>query len=121
MKISKILEEIEKLEKTDFNKAVTAYAYDIVEDLSEDLDDLSSEDLESTLLNGAPDWSSYSHGCSSLIYDSDILDRFKPQPVYVCFRHNQIMVKYNDLLDEQAKYLKLAAQLVAAIVQKYSK
>lgn len=66
-----------------WSKGVTAYALELVESLEEAIDggyfdpsDLEAPKLvERALLNGASDWSQYSWGGSSLIYDSDIAER----------------------------------------------
>lgn len=79
MKKSELLKAIEERnERSAWNKGVNLYAYELVEEL-EVADD---EELErniniskSILLNGASDWSAYSWGGSSLIYDYDIAER----------------------------------------------
>lgn len=83
-----IIETIEKevearTERSAWSKGVTAYALELVEDLEEAIDDgyfdiadLKAPKLvECALLNGVSDWSQYSWGGSSLIYDSDIAER----------------------------------------------
>ena len=52
-----------------WDKAVTIYAIELVEGLE------TEEVTREKLLNGASDWSSYSYGGSSLIYDCDIAER----------------------------------------------
>ena len=66
-----------------WDKGVTAYALDLVEQLAEaaeggyiDADNLTAPRmLRKALLNGADDWSAYSWGGCSLICDSDIAER----------------------------------------------
>lgn len=69
-------------DRSAWNKGVTVYAIDMVERLKEavedgyvDADDLTAPRmLRKALLNGADDWSAYSWGGSSLIYDRDIAE-----------------------------------------------
>lgn len=57
-------------DRSAWDKAVTAYAFDILEDM----DDAEEVTLENAL-NGADDWDRYSLGGCSLIYDEDIAER----------------------------------------------
>ena len=66
-----------------WNAGVIRYALELVEDLQEGVrhgyiskDDLCNQRMiEKALLNGAPDWSSYSWGGCSLIYNQEIAER----------------------------------------------
>ena len=70
-------------DRSAWDKGVTAYALELVEQLAEgieggyiDADDLTAPRmLRKALLNGADDWSAYSWGGCSLIYDGDIAER----------------------------------------------
>lgn len=70
-------------DRSAWSKGVTVYALELVEQLSEaaesgyiDADDLTAPRmLRKALLNGADDWSAYSWGGCSLIYNSDIAER----------------------------------------------
>lgn len=70
-------------DRSAWNKGVTVYALELVEQLAEaaeggyiDADDLAAPRmLRKALLNGADDWSAYSWGGCSLIYNSDIAER----------------------------------------------
>lgn len=70
-------------DRSAWSKGVAVYAIELVEQLAEaaeggyiDADDLASPRmLRKALLNGADDWSAYSWGGSSLIYNSDIAER----------------------------------------------
>lgn len=67
-------------------KGVVVYAHELLEELEEsaisgyfDLEDLNAPKiLEKALLNGASDWSQYSWGGCSLIYNGDIAARLCP-------------------------------------------
>lgn len=81
-KIMNKMELIKKLEeRTDrsaWNKGVTVYAIELVDELevADDAELVKGENISKTiLLNGASDWSAYSWGGSSLIYNYDIAER----------------------------------------------
>ena len=65
-----------------WNKGVSLYALDLLEELEEGIrngyiqkGEYNRQMLEKALLNGASDWSQYSWGGCSLIYDSSIANR----------------------------------------------
>lgn len=70
-------------DRSAWDKGVTVYALELVEQLAEaaeggyiDANDLTAPRmLRKALLNGADDWSAYSWGGCSLIYDGDIAER----------------------------------------------
>ena len=70
-------------DRSAWQKGVTVYALELVEQLAEaaeggyiDAYDLTAPRmLRKALLNGADDWSAYSWGGGSLIYNSDIAER----------------------------------------------
>lgn len=70
-------------DRSAWQKGVTVYALELVEQLAEaaeggyiDADDLTAPRmLRKALLNGADDWSAYSWGGCSLIYNGDIAER----------------------------------------------
>lgn len=70
-------------DRSAWDKGVTVYALELVEQLAEaaeggyfDAADLTAPRmLRKALLNGADDWSAYSWGGCSLIYNSDIAER----------------------------------------------
>lgn len=70
-------------ERSAWSKGVTEYALELLDSLAEGIeggyyyaDDISAPRvLEKNLLNGAADWSAYSWGGCSLIYDADIAER----------------------------------------------
>ena len=82
--IEKLYQSIENAkQRSAWNKGVTQYALEMVEQLGEQINGGYFEELNLTdskkvraaLLNGAADWSQYSWGGCSLIYDSDIAER----------------------------------------------
>ena len=68
-------------DRSAWNKGVTVYALEMLDDLADDSRETTGEDLstwssiQAKLLNGADDWSAYSWGGSALIYDGDIAER----------------------------------------------
>jgi imidazoleglycerol phosphate dehydratase HisB len=89
------------------------------EELQEFLTDENLETTEENMLNGADNWTQYSLGGSSLIYNEDIAERLATKSEY----ESRISVKYglNDhanknetWLDVQARALYQASQLVLA-------
>lgn len=80
-KVKRTLEH--RKDRSAWDKGVTVYALEMVEQLSEaaeggciDADDLlAPRMLRKALLNGADDWSAYSWGGCSLIYNGDIAAR----------------------------------------------
>ena len=69
--IRKALEE--RTDRSAWDKAVTIYALELMEEFSENYTD-DEEITKEKLLNGASDWNQYSWGGSSLIYNCDIAE-----------------------------------------------
>ena len=70
-------------QRSAWRRGVTAYALELLEELKEGVDGgyISADNLNTpadfsrALLNGASDWSAYSYGGCSLIYNGDIAAR----------------------------------------------
>lgn len=84
MTVEQIYKSIEaEPQRSAWNRGVTAYALELLEELQEAIsggyfsaDDLKAPKLlKAQLLNGASNWSQYSWGGSSLVYDGDIAER----------------------------------------------
>lgn len=82
--IEKLYQSIEsEKQRSAWDKGVTKYALELVDQLGEqinggyfeELDLTESKKVRAALLNGAADWSQYSWGGCSLIYDGDIAER----------------------------------------------
>ena len=82
--IEKLYQSIEsEKQRSAWDKGVTKYALELVEQLGEqinggyfeELDLTESKKVRAALLNGAANWSQYSWRGGSLIYDSDIAER----------------------------------------------
>lgn len=76
MKTKELLIKVESLKgKSAWERGVNEYAYEIVESIADYVEDVTVDNVEEVLLNGASDWSQYSYGGCSLIYDGDIAER----------------------------------------------
>lgn len=82
--IEKLYQSIEsENQRSAWDKGVTKYALELVDQLGEqinggyfeELDLTESKKVRAALLKGAADWSQYSWGGCSLIYDGDIAER----------------------------------------------
>ena len=82
--IEKLYQSIEsEKQRSAWDKGVSAYALELVEQLGEQIgggyfDELNLSEpkkVRAALLNGAENWSQYSWGGCSLIYDGDIAER----------------------------------------------
>ena len=62
-------------QRSAWNKGVSAYALELLEELEPETEICGSPADEKLLLNGASDWNEYSYGGCSCIYDSDIAER----------------------------------------------
>ena len=79
-----------RTDRSAWNKAVTLYAYELIEDLddTQTLGNDRNDDLK-LLLNGASNWSEFSYGGCSLIYDGDIAERVCSPSEYKKTREGQ--------------------------------
>lgn len=111
-------------DKSAWSKAVTAYALELVETLDNwDKQPENIAELREMMLNGASDWSAYSWGGSSLIYNQDIAERCcTPSELKCVTNKNGLRDMANareHWLDVQARALYQAATLVCNIANKY--
>lgn len=65
----------ERTDRSAWNKAVTLYAYELVEALEVEEIPEDFAEFKALMLSGADDWNQYSWGGCSLIYDYDIAER----------------------------------------------
>lgn len=79
--IAKIAAELEtRKDRSAWNKGVTLYAWDLLDEIQERTDyehkePENADELKEYALNGAESWDQYSWGGSSLIYNGDIAER----------------------------------------------
>lgn len=109
---------------------VRRYEKDLISDLYQFLytesitaADLAPQTIESAMLNGASDWSEYSWGGCSLIYDGDIARRLcNPSELKRTREGQRQPNNHEQWLDVQARALYQAAQAIkraaAAVAEK---
>lgn len=120
-----IIAELEaRKDRSAWDKGVTEYATELAESLDNwDKQPESVAEIREMMLNGADDWKVYSWGGSSLIYNQDIAERLcSPSELKRATNKNGLRDYPNSRehwLDVQARALYQAANLVAAIANKY--
>ena len=99
-----------------WGKGVATYAAELIESIESD--EIATDELKSTLLNGAKDWSEYSCGGSALIYDADICERLcSPSEIKKTRNGERAPSSRESWLDCQARALGQAARLVSRIAK----
>lgn len=105
-------------DRSAWNKGVTLYALELVENLKERAayegrNPETGKECLDWLLNGASDWSQYSWGGSSLIYDGDIAKRLcTPSELKKTRNGERRPNSREEWLDTQARALHQAAKRV---------
>ena len=108
-------------DRSAWDRGVTAYALDLVDDLEERAayegrNPETVKECREWMLNGASDWGQYSWGGSSLIYDSDIAERLCTPSELKKTRHGERRPNSREeWLDTQARALNQAATRVARL------
>jgi len=107
-----------------WSKGVTAYALELLDDLEEYREFNNADthihplELKEELLNGAEDWSQYSWGGSSLIYDFEIAERLCTPSELKRKKGGELQPNSREeWLDTQARALCQAAALIAEIAK----
>jgi len=123
----KIADYIEKnTSRGAWNNGVKLYALELLEDLDAAINDgyFPLEDLNAPkmldrqMLNGASDWSQYSWGGCSLIYDGDIAERLcNPSELKKTRNGERKPNSREEWLDTQARALNQAARRVRYAVR----
>lgn len=122
MNIEKLRESIAaEKQRSAWGKGVTQYALELVDELAEQIGGGYFEEsglsepkkVRAALLNGAADWSQYSWGGCSLIYDSDIAERLCcPSELKKTRNGERCPNSREEWLDVQARALHQAANRV---------
>ena len=117
-----IRENIEKRkQRSAWDRGVTQYALELVDELEGavkggwvDIKDFSSQELvKKHLLNGARDWSEYSWGGCTLIYNEDIAERLcSPSELKKTNNGRWRPNKREEWLDVQARALYQACHII---------
>ena len=113
-----IINELEKRnDRSAWDKGVNIYAYELVEFIETIPTD--SKEVEAVLLNGAEDWSQYSWGGCSLIYDSDIAERLcTPSELKKTKNGERRPNSREEWLDVQARALSQACNRIKRIIRR---
>lgn len=129
--IEKLYQSIKsEKQRSAWDKGVTKYALELVEQLGEqinggyfeELDLTESKKVRAALLNGAADWSQYSWGGCSLIYDSDIAERLcSPSELKKTRNGERRPNSREEWLDTQARALFQAANRVCRHIRTLEK
>ena len=129
--IEKLYQSIEsEKQRSAWDKGVTQYALELVEQLSEqinggyfeELDLTESKKVRAALLNGAVDWSQYSWGGSALIYNGDIAERLcNPSELKKTRNGERRPNSREEWLDTQARALFQAANRVCRHIRTLEK
>lgn len=129
--IEKLYQSIEsEKQRSAWDKGVTKYALELVDQLGEqinggyfeELDLTESKKVRAALLNGAADWSRYSWGGCSLIYDSDIAERLcSPSELKKTRNGERRPNGREEWLDTQARALFQAANRVCRHIKTLEK
>lgn len=108
-------------DRSAWNKGVTLYALELVEELEERAEyegrnPEPGKECREWMLNGADDWSQYSWGGCSLIYDSDIAERLCcPSELKRTRNGERRPNSREEWLDTQARALYQAANRVSRL------
>ena len=129
--IEKLYQSIEsEKQRSAWDKGVTKYALELMEQLGEQINGGYFEELDLTepkkvraaLLNGAANWSQYSWGGCSLIYDSDIAERLcSPSELKKTRNGERRPNSREEWLDTQARALFQAANRVCRHIRTLEK
>lgn len=114
--IAKALQE--RKDRSAWDKGVTVYALELIEEVANYVDDLDRENCKAVLLNGAADWKQYSYGGCSLFYDEDIARRVCT-PSELKRKHNGALEPNSreTWLDVQARALYQAYKRIADVIR----
>lgn len=122
--IEKMTVELEKInnensrKRSAWGRGIAVYTAEIMETLKSSMEYSGKEpenysDLKSMMLNGASDWSAYSWGGSSLIYDTDIAKTLcSPSELKKTDGGNRRPNSREEWLDVQARALTQAAKRI---------
>ena len=108
-------------DRSAWNKGVTLYAFELVEELKERAEyegrnPEPGKECREWMLNGAQDWNQYSWGGCSLIYDSDIAERLCcPSELKKTRNGERRPNSREEWLDTQARALYQAANRVSRL------
>ena len=117
--INQLREAIEnKPARSAWSKGVKLYALELIEEMPADQEFYGSPADRKDLLNGAEDWSEFSYGGCSLIYDPDIAKRLCDPTQYKRTKEGQNQPNARESwIDAQARALYQAAALIVRLAK----
>jgi len=117
--IQQLKEAIEKLPaRSAWSKGVKLYALELIEQLPDGQEFCGSPADKKDLLNGADDWSQFSYGGCSLIYNQDIARRLCSLSEYKRTREGERRPNAQEnWLDTQARALSQASNLICRLAK----
>lgn len=99
-----------------WSRGVKVYALELLEELPQNVDYGSPMSLVDDLLNGARNWSQYSWGVCSLVYDEDIAKRLCTPSELRKTKNGELRPnKDEEWLDTQARALNQAANNIVRV------
>ena len=116
--ITKLKRELEKQKgRSSWRRGVIEYAWELFDNIEESTDvwedDIPYHLLDRAMLNGADNWSEYSWGGCSLIYDVDIAKTLcAPYELKITDYGRKRPNQHEEWLDTQARALTQAATLI---------
>ena len=115
--LDRVAAELEaRKDRSAWDNGKKVYALELLENFPEDQEFYASPADKKALLNGADDWSQYSWGGSSLIYDSDIAERLcTPSELKKTRNGERRPNSREEWLDTQARALYQACNRVARL------
>lgn len=115
MLVKEIRKELEeRKDRSAWNKGVTIYAIELIEELDD-----NTEVTKEMLLNGASDWYQYSWGGCSLIYNCDIAERLcTPSELKKTRKGERRPNGREEWLDTQARALYQACNRIMKLARK---
>ena len=102
--------------RSTWDKAVSIYAYELIEDL--ETEEITITDIKNgLLLNGAKDWNEFSYGGCSLVYNYDIAKRLCTPSAFKKSKEGfNNPNKYENWLDCQTRALTQAENRIKKIL-----
>ena len=105
--------------RSKWDRAVRIYAYELVEEMDDAKEFYGSPADRKELLNGAADWSQYSWGGCSLVYNKGIAKRLCSPSVFKKVKQGDYRPNCREeWLDAQARALSQAERLILRLVRR---
>lgn len=119
MKKQEIINVLEQRKvRSAWSQGVLSYALELLENEETNLDDLTVDETEKVLLNGAKDWQQFSYGGCFNIYDEDIAKSLCTPSELKRKKNGELSPnKHETWLDVQARALYQAMRLIKLVIK----